>query len=196
MSIVIGENRNRPLSHIVTCNDKFYYVNSRDTFELEHETIVFECDVEGRRIDWNDLYVKHYNSHNDMEMMHLYIIEHLEEFIGEQEGNKKMDKLKIHKEICEKMHETYKAKNADYGDSFSKTRAEYPEAICIRLSDKLERLKTLINNDGQQVKDESIEDTLLDIADYAVMELVERICDKAKLAELTKSETERGGINE
>lgn len=94
-----------------------------------------------------------------------------------------MDKVKIHKEICEKMHETYKAKNADYGDSFSKVRAEYPEAICIRLSDKLERLKTLIKNDGQQVKDESIEDTLLDIANYAVMELLERRSDNKRLNE-------------
>jgi hypothetical protein len=71
------------------------------------------------------------------------------------------------------MNDTYKAKNADYGDSFSKLRKEYPEAICVRLMDKLERLKTLMKGNEQQVKDESIKDTLLDLANYAIMELVE-----------------------
>ena len=85
-----------------------------------------------------------------------------------------MNKTELHKQICGNMHNTYKAKNADYGDSFAKVREEYPEAICIRLMDKLERLKTLYKGGGQQVKDESIDDTLLDIANYAVMELLER----------------------
>lgn len=85
-----------------------------------------------------------------------------------------MNKIELHKQICGNMHNTYKAKNADYGDSFTKVRREYPEAICIRLMDKLERLKTLYKGNEQQVKDESIDDTLLDIANYAVMELLER----------------------
>jgi hypothetical protein len=85
-----------------------------------------------------------------------------------------MTKVEIHKEICDKLNNTYKAKNADYGDSFAKVRAEYPEAICIRLMDKLERLKTLMNGGQQQVKDESVEDTILDLVNYGIMELVER----------------------
>lgn len=89
-----------------------------------------------------------------------------------------MDKVKIthHKEICEKLTKTYEAKNADYGDSFSETRKKYPEAICIRLLDKMNRLENLISGQDQKV-DESIDDTLLDIANYAVMELVERRYD-------------------
>lgn len=85
-----------------------------------------------------------------------------------------MNKIELHKQICGNMHNTYKAKNADYGDSFAKVRREYPEAICIRLMDKLERLKTLYKGGEQQVKEESIDDTLLDIANYAVMEILER----------------------
>ena len=85
-----------------------------------------------------------------------------------------MNKIELHKQICGNMHNTYKAKNADYGDSFAKVREEYPEAICIRLMDKLERLKTLYKGGDQQVKAESIDDTLLDIANYAVLELLER----------------------
>ena len=84
------------------------------------------------------------------------------------------DRERIHREICEELHSTYLKKNADYGDSFSKLRQEYPEAILIRLSDKLNRLKSLMRSGDIQVKDESISDTLLDLANYCIMEEVER----------------------
>lgn len=79
----------------------------------------------------------------------------------------------IFEDITEKMLSTYKAKNSDYGDSFSKVRKEYPNSICIRLSDKLERLKALKNGNEQLVKDESIKDTLMDLANYCILELIE-----------------------
>ena len=82
------------------------------------------------------------------------------------EKHKQQNKLNIHKEICNNLHETYEAKNADYGDSFALVRGEYPNAILIRLNDKL--------NGGKQHVDESIDDTLLDLANYCIMELVER----------------------
>ena len=92
-----------------------------------------------------------------------------------------MDKVAFHKSICQKMTEMYEAKNADYGDSFAKLRNEYPTAICIRLQDKMNRLKSLlVDKNVQQINDESIEDTLLDIANYAVMEIVERTLDREK----------------
>lgn len=75
--------------------------------------------------------------------------------------------------ICQELFETYKAKNADYRDSFALVRRKYPNAILIRLNDKLNRLETLMNGGKQQV-DESIDNTLLDLANYCVMELVER----------------------
>ena len=93
---------------------------------------------------------------------------------GESREGKEVNKIELHKQICGNMHSTYKAKNADYGDSFTKVRREYPEATCIHLMEKLERLKTLYKGNEQRVKDESIDDTLLDIANYAVMELLEK----------------------
>ena len=93
---------------------------------------------------------------------------------------KTMDKVKIHKEICDKLNETYKAKNADYGDSFAKVRKEYPEAICVRGMDKLERIKVLMSGKVPEVKDESIIDTLLDLACYCIMEVVEIMVDSAE----------------
>ena len=85
-----------------------------------------------------------------------------------------MDKAEKHINICRELNKIYKTKNADYGDSFGKSYAEYGLVMsCIRLEDKLNRLKSLTKNE-QQVKDESIEDTLLDLANYAIMTLIER----------------------
>ena len=72
----------------------------------------------------------------------------------------------------QKMLETYKAKNADYGNSFDKTLNEFGlVAATVRLSDKMDRIKMLTKNEAK-VLDESIEDTLLDLANYSVMALV------------------------
>lgn len=43
----------------------------------------------------------------------------------------------------------------------------------IRLSDKLNRFKALSRNGNQQVSDESLRDTLLDLANYAIMTVME-----------------------
>ncbi len=64
------------------------------------------------------------------------------------------------------MLETYKAKNKDYGDSFSKSYKEFGlTAPVVRISDKVERLKSLTKADAM-VKDESIRDTFIDCANY------------------------------
>ena len=87
-----------------------------------------------------------------------------------------MDRIDIHEDLCAELHKLYVAKNADYGDSFAKVREEIPNAILVRLSDKLNRLKSLMtkDDDDRNVRDESIDDTLMDIANYALLELVER----------------------
>lgn len=77
------------------------------------------------------------------------------------------------REITDYMYQIYEKKNADYGDSFSKTFDEFGlTASAIRINDKNERFKQLIKKEAQ-VKDESIKDTLLDLANYAVLTLME-----------------------
>lgn len=76
-------------------------------------------------------------------------------------------------DITEQMQVTYARKNHDYGNSFKLTYNEFgPVALAIRLTDKLQRFKTLLNA-KQKVSDESIEDTLLDLASYAIMGVME-----------------------
>lgn len=62
-------------------------------------------------------------------------------------------------------------KNKDYGDSYAILREEYgPISFVIRLSDKINRLKTLVNK-PQADSDESLEDTIRDIIGYCLLEL-------------------------
>ena len=78
-------------------------------------------------------------------------------------------------ELCEELHKLYEKKNHDYGDSFHISFVEEGMAMPrIRLSDKLNRFKTLSRpSEDQMVSDESIRDTLIDLANYAIMTIVE-----------------------
>lgn len=89
--------------------------------------------------------------------------------------NKLAHKVDVHANICAGLNVLYAAKNSDYNDSFGKSFAEYGMSMpCIRLEDKLNRLKSLtVHNHTQSVRDESVEDTLADLANYAIMTLVE-----------------------
>ena len=85
------------------------------------------------------------------------------------------EKVERHANICATLNDTYRRKNQDYGDSFHLSFLEEGMAMArIRLSDKLNRFKTLTKNpDAQKVHDESIKDTLLDLANYAIMTVME-----------------------
>ena len=89
-----------------------------------------------------------------------------------------MDKAELHKELVLELNKLYTDKNADYGDSFAILRHRFPQAILIRLFDKLLRLETLLQGNNARVLDESIDDTLKDLANYCLMEIVERQIDK------------------
>lgn len=89
-------------------------------------------------------------------------------------------KPEMHEIICNELTALYRRKNADYGDSFGKSYKEYGTYMpCIRLEDKLNRLKSLAKNTAQ-VADESIEDTLSDLANYAIMTIIEMRMEKGK----------------
>jgi hypothetical protein len=79
-----------------------------------------------------------------------------------------------HRNVCNELNNLYEKKNRDYGDSFHKTYLEEGMAMArIRLTDKLERFKKLTREGGRAVKDESIRDTLIDLANYAIMTVME-----------------------
>lgn len=85
-----------------------------------------------------------------------------------------VSKVQRHKIICEEINDLYDRKNHDYGDSFHQTFIEEGMAMArIRLGDKFNRFKTLSRGGDQKVNDESIRDTLIDLANYAIMTVVE-----------------------
>lgn len=83
-------------------------------------------------------------------------------------------KVERHMNLCREINDLYARKNADYGDSFHVTFVEEGMAMArIRLGDKFNRFKTLSRSNDQKVTDESIRDTLLDLANYALMTVLE-----------------------
>lgn len=85
-----------------------------------------------------------------------------------------MDKLAQHKLLLQQMHDTYIKKNHDYGDSFSRSFKKYGlVAAMVRMEDKWNRLDNMASGAEQKVADETIRDTLLDLAGYCVMTTME-----------------------
>lgn len=75
--------------------------------------------------------------------------------------------------VCDELCQTLRAKNANYGDSAAKPPFFLPwlgpeSGLWVRLGDKVERLKTLKTREEDKVG-ESLRDTLLDTAGYAVL---------------------------
>ena len=63
-------------------------------------------------------------------------------------------------------------KNLAYGDSFTKSVDKFGKTvIAVRLSDKFNRVCNLIKRGELKENDESLEDTLLDLAGYSILGL-------------------------
>lgn len=87
------------------------------------------------------------------------------------------DKLRTFDKITKEMLEMYSKKNHDYGDSFGETFKKLGLISAVtRISDKVNRLVSLSTKDAKV--DESLEDTLLDLASYSVMTLIELRSDE------------------
>lgn len=94
-----------------------------------------------------------------------------------------MDKMQYHKELCDKIQELYRKKNSDYGNSVNDTFQKFGiDAFLVRMYDKINRVYSLTRPGVKtMVKDEKIEDTLLDLANYAIIALVEMKAEQNKL---------------
>lgn len=80
-------------------------------------------------------------------------------------------KIKIHQEICDYLKNLYDTKNADYGDSMHPLFEEYGlTAFLVMFEIKINRIKSLQYKSGHY---ESLEDSLLDLANYAMIAVTE-----------------------
>lgn len=94
-----------------------------------------------------------------------------------------MNRVQKHQEICQKLNKVYEQKNHDYGNSFGETFDKLGVISAVtRISDKYNRLVSLCTKpeEERKVKDESITDTLLDMANYCIMTIIEMNKDDDK----------------
>ena len=93
-----------------------------------------------------------------------------------------MNDIERYVSIVEKMQKTFISKNHDYGNSFATTWREFgdkgPITGVAQISHKYHRLLNLALGTKPQV-DESIDDTLMDMANYCILTLMELQKDRA-----------------
>ena len=86
-----------------------------------------------------------------------------------------------YKRISEEMYEMFARKHMDYGLNNialggdlknSEDKKFSLTGLCIRLTDKISRLKNLLINGKNYVKGEGMEDTFIDIANYGIIGLL------------------------
>jgi hypothetical protein len=107
----------------------------------------------------------------------------------------KSDSELRHRMITEELLDLYLKKNNDYGNSFDISLDEDGLLVAkIRLGDKSKRFESLLKKKQQEVADESMRDTLIDMANYAIMTVM--WMDKQESAkEYTKPRTIGDGLD-
>lgn len=94
---------------------------------------------------------------------------HIEAYLKQKNVNNVEENVKRFELVTDEMTKLFARKNKDYGNSFEISLDEDGLLVAkIRLQDKLQRFAQLINNQAE-VKDESIRDTIIDLANYAAM---------------------------
>ena len=106
--------------------------------------------------------------------LHKNCVEKSMELLNETIGScKQKEPASRFKEITDKMFETFKAKNHDYGSSFSNLFKECGMTYAYgHMAEKLERVKSLMKDEAK-VKGEGMKDSLLDLANYAILTVME-----------------------
>lgn len=92
-----------------------------------------------------------------------------------------MNRIERHLEIVTGLNKLYAEKNHDYGNSFGETYQKLGIISALtRISDKYNRLVSLATKpeEERKVKDESIQDTLLDLSNYCIMTIIEMEAEK------------------
>lgn len=86
-----------------------------------------------------------------------------------------MNSVEKFRKITTEISNLYERKNKDYGNSFSISVQKYGLISALtRISDKFNRLESLVlNKNTPCVENETLKDTLLDLASYCIMTTIE-----------------------
>jgi hypothetical protein len=111
----------------------------------------------------------------DIALRNIAVVENL------KKENFNMNRIQKHRDICQYLNKVYEQKNHDYGNSFGETFDKLGIISAVtRISDKYNRLCSLATKpeEERKVKDESITDTLMDMANYCIMTIIEMKCSQ------------------
>lgn len=85
-----------------------------------------------------------------------------------------MNTVERFKQITEEMQELCKRKNSDYGSSVNDTYKKYGMvSYLVRMEDKINRVRNLVLKGNQKIEDEKIQDSLLDLASYSILAIID-----------------------
>jgi hypothetical protein len=95
-------------------------------------------------------------------------------------GMTKDEYMAYHQSMCDRMVETTRVKNADYTGTNPDPFANFGVVdilgitsgeigFMVRMTDKFMRIRSFVQKGILLVKDESIEDTLIDLANYCIL---------------------------
>lgn len=93
---------------------------------------------------------------------------------SKQSPEKTPDKEQRHGALCAELHTIYSIENPDYGDSFHQAFSEEGLAAArVMLGNKFRRFVTLSKKRGNWIPGKSVQATLMDLANYALMTILE-----------------------
>lgn len=113
----------------------------------------------------------------------------------------KAEYLEYHRRACEKMTAITRAKNSDYTGLASSPFANFERVetlgitdtergFLVRMADKFSRITSFVQKGVLEVKDESVEDTLLDLANYCILMAARIESKRTKPAEIKQLSSE------
>ncbi len=77
--------------------------------------------------------------------------------------------LKQFKYIQEKSFDLVKSKNSDYGFSFIE---DGYEGVLVRMTDKINRIRTISSGADMKIKTENLRDTIMDLQNYCTIAMI------------------------
>lgn len=97
-----------------------------------------------------------------------------DEYMVDEENKTPETGIEHFDDIVSKMREIYIAKNSDYGSSFDKGMNRFGwKSFLTRVYDKFNRVDELTSTgNNPKVVDEKLEDTLMDLANYAILGII------------------------
>lgn len=117
-----------------------------------------------------------------------------------ESGKPTISKRDMHKSLCDHIHyDLYVPKNADYGDSFHKLYEDIGIISAVtQIAHKTNRVINLAKKKDANilVEDESISDTLLDLANYCILTVMELRLEQISNQLLTTKDNVSGSEDE